>query len=201
VEAGARALHLVDLDGARGGAPAGLHHLQRIAAAVPVPVQWGGGLRTAAAVSDALAAGADRVVLGTAAIAEPTLLDGLLAEHGERIAVAVDVRDGRVAARGWTQRTDQGAPELIDRLREQGVPTIVYTNVDRDGMLEGPDTAEVEEIVRRAGTGVIYSGGIGSLDDLRSLANLEQTGLAGVIVGKALFEGRFGVQEGQAALA
>ena len=200
VDAGARALHLVDLEGARSGTPAALHHLERIAGAVAVPIQWGGGLRSEQAVTDALAAGAERAVVGTAALADPAWLARLVAAHGARVAVAVDVRGGRVAVRGWTETTGQEPRAVIDRLRGQGVENLVYTNVDRDGMLGGPDPAEVGEIARRAGGGLLYSGGIGSLDDLRALAALEEDGLSGVIVGKALFEGRFGVQEGQAAL-
>lgn len=200
LEAGARALHVVDLDGARSGAPANLDHVARIAEEAGVPVQLGGGLRSAASVAAAFAAGVQRVVIGTAAYRDPEFLDEVVALHGQAVAVAVDVRGGKVSAAGWREETDLGAPEVIERLARQGVETVIYTNVDRDGMLEGPDTAEVREIAAVTAGSLLYSGGIGSLADLVALAALGPDGLDGVIVGKALFERRFSVAEGQAAL-
>lgn len=200
LEAGARALHVVDLDGARSGAPANLDHVARIAEEAGVPVQLGGGLRSTASVAAAFAAGVQRVVIGTAAYRDPEFLAEVVALHGQAVAVAVDVRGGKISAAGWTQETDLGAPEVIERLARQGVETVIYTNVDRDGMLEGPDTAEVREIAAVTAGSLLYSGGIGSLADLVALAALGPDGLEGVIVGKALFERRFSVAEGQAAL-
>ena len=200
VDQGARALHVVDLDGARAGRPAGLDHLRRIAAEVEVPVQWGGGLRSVAAVREAFAAGAERVVLGTAAYADERLLDATLEEFGERVRVAVDVRGGRVTVAGWAEGTDLTPEEAIRQLQARGVRELVYTSVDRDGMLEGPDLDEVRTVAQAVRGRFLYSGGIGSLGHLEALVGLGLANLAGVVSGKALYEGRFAVAEGQAAL-
>jgi phosphoribosylformimino-5-aminoimidazole carboxamide ribotide isomerase len=200
VEAGAELLHVVDLDGAREGRPANLDHLRRIAGELEVPVQFGGGLRSLEAVGDALCAGAGRVVLGTAALKDADLLDEALRRHGERVAVAVDVRGGRVSVAGWTEETE-GAPEdVIHGLQERGVERFVYTNVDRDGTLEGPDPAEVRRVGEAIAGRFVYSGGVGSLEDLGALRELGLANLEGVISGKALYEGNFTVAEGQEAL-
>jgi phosphoribosylformimino-5-aminoimidazole carboxamide ribotide isomerase len=200
VEAGAELLHVVDLDGAREGRPANLDHLRRIAGELEVPVQFGGGLRSLEAVGDALCAGAGRVVLGTAALKDADLLDEALRRHGERVAVAIDVRGGRVSVAGWTEETE-GAPEdVIHGLQERGVERFVYTNVDRDGTLEGPDPAEVRRVGEAIAGWFVYSGGVGSLEDLGALRELGLANLEGVISGKALYEGNFTVAEGQEAL-
>jgi phosphoribosylformimino-5-aminoimidazole carboxamide ribotide isomerase len=202
-EQGAEALHVVDLDGARQGAPVNIEHVERICAAVSVPVQAGGGLRQAADVDAVLAAGADRVVLGTAALADPALIEALVADHGERIAVAADVRAGRVAVEGWERQSSLAAPELIAQLAERGVRRFVYTPVDVDGTLAGPGTAELAAVAGAAdsaGAQWIYSGGIGTVDHLRQLGALALPALAGVIVGRALYESAFTVPEGTAAL-
>jgi phosphoribosylformimino-5-aminoimidazole carboxamide ribotide isomerase len=198
--AGARFLHVVDLDGARAGEPRALEHLERIAHGAGVPVQYGGGLRTVAAVDAALAAGAERVVLGTAAFEDLDLLDDTVGRLGGRALVAVDVRDGHIATAGWTQTTSLPAEEAIRRLGERGVSSYVYTAVNRDGAMTGPDLAEVARVASCVRGRFIYSGGIGSLEHLRALAGLRQVNLRGVIVGKALYERRFTVAEGQAAL-
>jgi phosphoribosylformimino-5-aminoimidazole carboxamide ribotide isomerase len=199
--AGARWLHVVDLDGARRGAPVNLHHVKAIAQSVPVPVQCGGGLRSAEAIDAAFEAGARRIVIGTAAYDEDFLAP-VLDARGEGVAVAVDVRDGKVSAKGWTESTGLEAPAVVARLVEQGVRTIVYTDVDRDGLLAGPDLDVFAEIAHAAGASrVIYSGGIGSLEHLETLAALGLPNLDGVIVGKALYERRFTVFEAQEALA
>ncbi len=202
VQEGARYLHVVDLDGARAGTPRNLEHLREITAELPVPVQYGGGLRSAASVRDALRAGARRVILGTAAFTDPDLLSAVLDEHGaDRVLVSVDARGGAVATAGWTQTTDLGVAEVIERLHRQGVRELVYTNVDRDGMLEGPDIDEVARVAAGARGSVIYSGGIGSLEDLEGLAALpDGSRVEGVIVGKALYERRFTITQALAAL-
>jgi phosphoribosylformimino-5-aminoimidazole carboxamide ribotide isomerase len=200
VAAGARFLHVVDLDGARAGEPANLEHLRRIASELGVPVQFGGGLRTPAAVERAIAAGAERVILGTAAFTDPALLEQALAEWPGRVLVSVDVRGGRVATAGWTETIELGVADVIARLKEQGAQELVYTNVDRDGMLGGPDLAEVGRVASTVHGRFIYSGGVGELTDLEGLARLKVSSLAGVIVGKALYERRFTVAEAHAAL-
>jgi phosphoribosylformimino-5-aminoimidazole carboxamide ribotide isomerase len=198
VEAGARALHVVDLDGARAGAPRNLDAVRRICAQAGVPVQVGGGLRAAAHVDAALEAGAARVVVGTAAYEDSPMLADVLASHGERIAVAVDVRDRRVSAAGWTRDTGLEPLAAIAELQARGVRALVYTNVDRDGMLAGPDPGEARRVAEAVDGTLVWSGGIGELAHLEALARLP---LAGVIVGKALYEGRFTVAQAHAALA
>ena len=200
VEAGARYLHVVDLDGAKSGEPASIHHLERICRELDVPVQYGGGLRTLPAVRDALRAGAERVIVGTAAFRDIDFLDDVVASYGDRVLVSVDVRGGFISTAGWTQTTQMRAPDAIARLISRGVRSFVYTNVDRDGKLEGPDLDEVRAVARSVRGKFLYSGGIGKLDDLHALAGLRQVNLRGVIVGKALYEGRFTVAEARAAL-
>ena len=200
VEAGARFLHVVDLDGARTGSPKSIEHLERITHELSVPVQYGGGLRSFPAVRDALRAGAERVILGTAAFTDIDFLDDVLAAFRERVIVSVDTRGGNVSTSGWQKTTQMPAESVIDRLQHRGVRSFVYTNVDRDGMLEGPDLDEVRRIAGVVRGRFLYSGGIGSLDDLRGLARLRQVNLGGVIVGKALYEGRFTVRDAQRAL-
>jgi phosphoribosylformimino-5-aminoimidazole carboxamide ribotide isomerase len=206
-EAGARHLHLVDLDGARSGKPVNLDHLRRIASELGVPVQYGGGLRSARAIDQALEAGAARVILGTAAFTDPPLLREVLDAHGpERILVSVDVRGGRVATHGWVKTTDSKAKDAFERLRQQGVREFVFTSIDDDGMLSGASREEAIDAARAAGDGgVIYSGGIGELAHLEALAGmraeLQLEGLRGVIVGKALYERRITDAQALQALA
>ncbi|MGI9081785.1 MAG: 1-(5-phosphoribosyl)-5-[(5-phosphoribosylamino)methylideneamino]imidazole-4-carboxamide isomerase [Thermoleophilaceae bacterium] len=200
VEAGARFLHVVDLDGARAGTPANLHQLERITTELEVPVQCGGGLRSPEAIRAALAAGADRVVVGTAAYTDPDFLSEALETWGSRVVVGVDVRGGHVSVAGWTRETEMLPEELIDRLQGQGATRFVCTNADRDGMLEGVDLGEVRRISEVVRGSFVISGGVGSLDDLRALSDLRLGNLAGVISGKALYERRFTVADAQAVL-
>jgi phosphoribosylformimino-5-aminoimidazole carboxamide ribotide isomerase len=200
VAAGARMLHVVDLDGAKAGAPENLGHLRRIAGELGVPVQFGGGLRSLSAVSDAFDAGAARAILGTAAFTDQALLEQALERWPGKVLVSVDVRGGRVATAGWTETIDLTAEQVVQRLWEQGVQELVYTNVDRDGMLEGPDTKDVARVAEAVRGGFVYSGGIGELADLEGLAALEAPSLTGVIVGKALYERRFTVAEALSVL-
>jgi phosphoribosylformimino-5-aminoimidazole carboxamide ribotide isomerase len=196
VDEGATRLHVVDLDGAREGRPVNLEQLERIAAGTGVPVQFGGGLRSVDAVERALAAGADRVVIGTVAFTDPDVLDAMIEKAGKRLRIAVDVRDSLVATAGWLSTTSISAPEAVTALHGRGAGGFIYTSVDRDGTMEGPDLHALARVCESAaGTPVVYSGGIGSLDDLRSLATLPSPELKGVIVGKALYEGRFTVGE------
>jgi phosphoribosylformimino-5-aminoimidazole carboxamide ribotide isomerase len=201
VQSGARFLHVIDLDGARTGTPQNLHHVERITAELDVPVQVGGGLRSLPAVRDALRAGAQRIVLGTAAYTDVDFLDDVLAGFGERTVVSVDTRGGHVSTSGWTQTTQMLAPDVIRRLQDRGVRSFVFTDVDHDGMLDGPDLDAVRRVAAVVRGRFIYSGGIGSVEHLRALVGLRQVNLAGVIVGKALYEQRFTVAEGQAAVA
>jgi phosphoribosylformimino-5-aminoimidazole carboxamide ribotide isomerase len=200
VEAGARFLHIVDLDGARFGSPKSLEHLERIAAELHVPVQYGGGLRSLPAVRDALRAGAERVILGTAAFNDIDFLDDVLGAFRDRVIVSVDTRGGNVSTSGWQETTQMPADAVIERLQNRGVRSFVYTDVDRDGMLGGIDFDEVKRIAQVVRGRFIYSGGIGTLDDLRGLRDLRQVNLGGVIAGKALYEGKFTIEEAHDAL-
>jgi phosphoribosylformimino-5-aminoimidazole carboxamide ribotide isomerase len=200
VQAGARFLHVVDLDGARDGVPANLVQLERITRGVKVPVQYGGGLRSLGSIKAAVRAGAGWLVLGTAAHADPEFLSEAVGDWGPRLIVSVDVRAGKVSLSGWTEQTEVAPEELIGRLQEQGVTRFIYTNADRDGMLEGVGLDEVQRISQAVKGRFIVSGGVGSLDDLRALRDLQLANLAGVIAGKALYEGRFTVAEAQAEL-
>jgi phosphoribosylformimino-5-aminoimidazole carboxamide ribotide isomerase len=200
VDAGARFLHVVDLDGAKTGEPASIEHLRRIVAGTGVPVQYGGGLRTVEAVRDALRAGAERVIVGTAALRDVDFLDEILAAYGARVVVSVDVRGGKIATAGWTQVTDMRAADAIRHLHDRGVASFVYTDADRDGALEGPSLDDVARIAGAVRGHFLYAGGVGNLDHLRALRGLRQVNLSGVIVGKALYERRFTIAEGQAAL-
>ncbi len=200
VQGGARALHIVDLDGARSGAPVNLAHVERIADAVDVPVQVGGGLRTLEAVRAVAGAGAARVILGTAAFRDVDLLDAAVAEFGDRLVVSVDARDGKLAASGWVEQTDIPIESVVERMGARGVRRFVYSSIERDGMLAGPDLDGARRVAGSVRGSFVYSGGVASLDDLQALADLRQVNLDGVIVGKALYESRFGVGEAQALL-
>jgi phosphoribosylformimino-5-aminoimidazole carboxamide ribotide isomerase len=200
VSAGARALHVVDLDGARSGTPANNEHVRRIAEEVDVPVQVGGGLRTIEDVREAVRSGATRVVLGTAAYKDVDLLDAAVGELGNRAMVSIDARSGRLALSGWTEQTEVPITEVIERLGARGVRRFVYSSIDRDGTLEGPDLEGARQVAEAVRGTFIYSGGVSTLEHLRGLAGLRQVNLAGVIVGTALYEGRFTVSEAQEAL-
>lgn len=184
VQRGARWLHVVDLDGALAGRPAQLDVVRAIVQQAGVPVQLGGGFRTADDIEAGLAAGAARVIVGTAAL---QLGDELCGKYGERVAVAVDVKTGRVAVKGWTEVGDLDPITLGRRLAARGISRFVYTDVARDGMLGGPNLAAVRAFMESVGVPVIAAGGIACNDDIRALARL---GVEAVIVGRALYEGR-----------
>lgn len=201
VSQGASHLHVVDLDGAKAGQPCNLPHLRRIAAELHVPVQYGGGLRSAQAIEQALAAGASRAILGTAAFNDPQLLGDALQRWPGQVLVSVDSRGGRVATAGWTQTSDMTTVAAIEALVAHGASELVHTDVDRDGMLDGPDMRGVRAVARAASGGsLIYSGGIGALEDLQGLVSLREPSLSGVIVGKALYEGRFTIADALSVL-
>jgi phosphoribosylformimino-5-aminoimidazole carboxamide ribotide isomerase len=199
-EAGARALHVVDLDGARTGVPVNLEHIRRIAGRVGVPIQAGGGLRSLDALQRAVEAGVHRVVLGTAAYRDVDLLDEAITRFRDRLVVALDARNGKLATGGWLEQTELPVEDAAERLRARGVRRFVYSSIDRDGLLAGPDLAGIGRVAGVVRGSFVYSGGVASLEDLRSIARLREVNLAGVIVGKALYEQRFSVAEGQAEL-
>jgi phosphoribosylformimino-5-aminoimidazole carboxamide ribotide isomerase len=197
---GARWLHVVDLDGAKAGEPVNLDHVRGIVAAVDIPVQLGGGLRDSKKVEEAISSGAERVVLGTAAVRDPELAAAIAAAHGDRVVVSVDARSGKVAAEAWTQSSDLDTVEALTALTDRGIRRFIYTPIDVDGLMEGPDLDSLREVAKATDGELIYSGGVGALEDLRALADLGLANLGGVIVGRALYEGRFSFAEAQTAL-
>lgn len=202
VRQGARVLHVVDLDAAFGGRRQ-LDLVRKIAAAAaPALVQVGGGIRDGAAVEATLECGAGRVILGTAAVEKPALAGMAVARFGEeRIACGIDVKDGRAATRGWTEARGPAAADLAARLSLQGVRWFVVTAVSRDGTQEGFDLALLREVARAAPQArLVASGGAGDLSHLRVLAAAGLSSLAGAVAGTALYERKFTVAEGQAAL-
>jgi phosphoribosylformimino-5-aminoimidazole carboxamide ribotide isomerase len=188
--AGARWLHVVDLDGAFAGRPGNPDAVGRILASAPVPVQVGGGLRDLATIERLLAAGAARVILGTAAVRDPALLRDACARFGDRVAAAIDARDGRVVTDGWTEAGGLTAEDAAVRVVEAGARRIVYTDTRRDGTMGGPDLVALERVLSAVAVPVILAGGVASPDDVRRLRRFEMAGLEGVIVGRALYEGR-----------
>ena len=199
VDAGARALHVVDLDGARTGTPANVAQIERIAT-LGVPVEVGGGLRSLASVRAVSEAGAARVILGTAAFRDPGFVDAAVAAYAEQVVVSIDARDGRVAAAGWTEQTDLTVEQALVDLQRRGVRQFVYSSIDRDGMLNGPDIDGARAFASGVHESFVYSGGIGRLADLEALAELREPKLSGVIVGMAIYERRFDVGEAQSLL-
>jgi phosphoribosylformimino-5-aminoimidazole carboxamide ribotide isomerase len=200
VKDGARALHIVDLDGARTGSSANLEHVQRITAELDVPVQVGGGLRSIEAVRDAIAAGASRVVLGTAAFSDLEFLDSTVEQYADRVVVSVDSRNGKLATSGWTKQTEIPVESVFERMTARGVRRFVFSSIEHDGTLSGPDLEAAERVALAIRGNFVYSGGVSSLEDLRALVALRQVNLTGVIVGKALYEQRFTIADAQAIL-
>ena len=201
-EAGASVLHVVDLDGAREGQPVHAATVASIAAAFPGTVHLGGGLRSRAAIETAMATGVDRVVVGTAVVEDRTLLEWAIDRLGDALVVGLDARQGKLATHGWTQVSDRDAVPVATELVSMGARRLVYTDINRDGTLGGPNLAALRRLADAvAPVRVIASGGISSLDDLRKLRDLRLPNVAGVIVGRALYEGRFTVAEGLATLA
>jgi phosphoribosylformimino-5-aminoimidazole carboxamide ribotide isomerase len=200
-DAGATSLHVVDLDGALTGQPVHAPVVASIAAMFPGTVHFGGGLRSRAAIETAVAAGADRLVVGTAVLADRDLLRWAIDRLGDGLVVALDARRGKVATHGWTQVSDRDAIDLARELVTTGVRHLLYTDITRDGMLGGPNLAALRRLADAAPPlRVIASGGVSSLDDLRALRDLNLTNLFGVVVGRALYEGRFTVREAMHAL-
>ena len=201
--AGAPWIHVVDLDAARTGEPANLAVVERIAEAVPCAVQVGGGVRSAEAAETLLLAGATRVVVGTAAVEHPELVDALCERRPGRIAVGLDARGRDVAVRGWTEGSGLDLVDLAVRFEHSGIAALIVTEIGRDGTMVGPDVDQLASVLAATSTPVVASGGVGDLADLLALDAVEVDGreLAGAIVGRAIYEGRFTVSEALEALA
>ena len=188
---GAPRIHVVDLDGAREGRRTQAAEVRAVAAAVGIPIELGGGLRSANVIAEAIADGVDRVVLGTAAVEEPELIEQALAAHGaERVIVGIDAREGIASVAGWTESGAIPAPDLLNRMADMGVRRFIYTDITRDGTLTSPNFSAVSDMVERAdaagGARIIASGGIAEIDHLRTLANI---GAEGAIIGAAIYLG------------
>lgn len=199
-EQGATWLHLVDLDGAKAGKPVNQTAIEAIVRAVEVPVQVGGGLRDRQAVADLLALGVRRVILGTVAVEQPELVRSLCQEFPGQIVVGIDARNGKVATRGWIETSEVEAVTLAQQMADQGVAAIIYTDIQRDGTLQGPNRAALRELAEAVAIPVIASGGISSVTDLLSLLALEPLGVTGAIVGRALYTGAVSLREANRAV-
>ena len=194
-DAGARWIHVVDLDAALGGGSPNIDVIAHVCASVDVHVQSGGGVRTIEDAGARFDAGVTRVVVGRAAVEHPEVVDELAAAHPGKVAVGLDARGARVAIHGWTDDADADLVTMARRFDRPGVGALIVTEIGRDGTLAGPDFAQLRSVLDVVTTPVIASGGVGSLDDLRAL----DPRLAGAIVGRAIYEGRFTVAEGVAA--
>jgi phosphoribosylformimino-5-aminoimidazole carboxamide ribotide isomerase len=200
VDAGAPMLHVVDLDGAFAGRLQNFTVIQQIVRAVTVPVQVGGGLRDLATIQTALEAGVSRVVLGTVALEHRDLLMTATARFPGQICVGIDSQNGQVAVRGWQTVSSVETLTLARQVATTGIAAIIYTDIARDGMLQGPNLHGIAALAQHITVPVIASGGVSQVDDLRHLAALQPLGVTGVIVGKALYEGRFDYQQAYAAM-
>ena len=197
---GATRLHLVDLDGAKRGEPINDAAVRAITAALDIPVQLGGGVRSLERAEELIACGLDRVILGTVAIEQPELVQELAQRHPGRIVVGIDANDGRVATRGWIAQSDVLATDLAQQFSAAGIAAIITTDIATDGTLAGPNLDALRTMAQCSAVPVIASGGIGCMADLLSLLPLEPLGIAGVIVGRALYDGRVDLAEAIAAL-
>lgn len=190
VAAGARMLHLVDLDGAFQGSSANLDAVKAIRAAVEVPLELGGGLRSVENIADVLDLGIDSTIVGTLAVRDPVAVERALARFGgERVQLGIDAREGRVAVQGWAEETALDAVAFAIQWRDKGIERIVFTDIARDGMLGGPNTVAIRAFARDSGVHVTASGGITDKGDVRSVVGLEADGVDRMIIGKALYEG------------
>ena len=200
VEQGASFLHLVDLDGAKTGRVINLPAIEAIVQAMPVPVQIGGGLRDRPSVAQLLALGVQRVILGTVAVEQPTLVADLCQEFPGQIVVGIDARQERVATRGWLETSEVLATHLATQMQELGAAAIIYTDIHRDGTLQGPNLEALRELAAVVTIPVIASGGVSSITDLLSLLALEPLGVTGVIVGRALYTGDISLKQALQAI-
>jgi phosphoribosylformimino-5-aminoimidazole carboxamide ribotide isomerase len=193
--AGARMIHVVDLDGAVAGQPRNLGAISRILETIDVPIELGGGIRTAEVVEDYLQLGVDRIILGTAAYQNRELLAEICEQHPGRIAVGIDARNGYVAIQGWQEDTGMRAMDLAREMEDMGVCHIIYTDIARDGALIGPNFEATAELAEAINIPVVLSGGMHTADDLVKAAQLEDAGVKGVILGKSLYEGTIDLAE------
>ena len=194
-EQGGELLHIVDLDGAFAGVPKNREAIRAIVEAIDIPCELGGGVRDLATAEAYLELGVDRVILGTVAKENPQLVADACRRFPGRIVVGIDARDGLVAVRGWADVTEKKATELAREMEGFGVEAIIYTDIARDGMMQGPNIAATKALAEAINIPVIASGGVSSLDDIRRLLEIESSGIAGVITGKAIYSGALDLRE------
>ena len=200
VDRGASWLHVVDLDGAKTGKIINRAAIEAIVQAVPVPIQVGGGLRDRTSVAQLLEVGVQRVILGTVAVEQPQLVGELSQEFPGQVFVGIDARNGKVATRGWLETSEVLAPQLALQMQDLGAAAIIYTDIHRDGTLQGPNLEALREIAAVVSIPVIASGGVSSVTDLLSLLALEPLGVTGVIVGRALYTGDISLKQALQAI-
>lgn len=192
---GAEFLHLVDLDGALAGKSQNLATVEKILAAVDIPVELGGGIRTMENIDDVLALGVRRVILGSVAVRDPELVREVCAKYGDRIVVGIDAKDGIVAVDGWGVSGDVEATALAKEMKKAGVKTIIYTDISRDGTLSGVNVEATAKLARESGVAIVASGGVKSIADIEALKPYEKDGIEGVIVGKSIYMGTLDLAE------
>lgn len=200
-EAGAGRLHVVDLDGAVSGAPVHAETVAGIVAAFDASVQVGGGIRSVEAAAAYLSAGVRYVIVGTRAVNEPTFVTELCAEFPGRVIAGLDVRDGRLAVEGWSKLSSHSPLDLAQRFEQDGAEAVVFTDVSRDGMLSGVNAEATAELAAELAIPVIAAGGVGGVEDIHRLGRVADSGILGVIAGRALYDGSLGIGEGLAAAA
>ena len=193
--AGGEFLHLVDLDGARAGKSMNLDVVKEMIAAVNIPVELGGGIRTMENIDEVLAAGVQRVILGSVAAKNPALVKEACAKYGDRVVVGIDAKDGIVAVDGWEVSGDVEVTVLAKEMAKAGVKTIIYTDISRDGTLEGVNVEATAQLARESGIKIVASGGVKSIDDVKALLPYEKEGIEGVIVGKSIYMGTLDLTE------
>ncbi|WP_033169437.1 1-(5-phosphoribosyl)-5-[(5-phosphoribosylamino)methylideneamino]imidazole-4-carboxamide isomerase [Selenomonas sp. ND2010] len=192
---GAEFLHLVDLDGALAGKSCNLDTVKDILAAVNIPVELGGGIRTLENIDEVLALGVRRVILGSVAVRNPTLVKEACAKYGDRIVVGIDAKDGIVAVDGWGVSGDVEVTALAKEMKKAGVKTIIYTDISRDGTLAGVNVEATAKLARESGVNIVASGGVKSTADIEALKPYEKDGIEGVIVGKSIYMGTLDLQQ------
>ena len=198
---GAEYLHLVDLDGARAGRSENLTTVKEILAAVNIPVELGGGIRTMENIDEGLKLGVRRVILGSVAVRDPELVREACAKYGDRIVVGIDAKDGIVAVDGWGVSGDVDVITLAKKMKDAGVRTIIYTDISRDGTLSGVNVEATAKLARESGVDVVASGGVKDLADIRALLPYERDGIEGVIVGKSIYTGSLDLKKAIALAA
>ncbi len=199
VSQGCRRLHLVDLDGAFEGKPVNADVIEDISMTYPgLPIQIGGGIRTIDTVEAYLAAGVSYVIIGTQAVKKPEFVTQLCSEFPGNVIIGIDAKDGKVAVQGWAEDSDQSAEHLAQRFEDQGVAAVVYTDISRDGMMQGVNVEATRRLAESISIPVIASGGVTDIDDIKRLNEVKSSGIEGTIIGRALYERTIGLEQAQA---